>query len=331
MTALGSDGATLWSLRPGRRPASLRFIEQEAGCGKMMEAGQLAGLLFESVRARRLKEIRREKKKAERALAKVLVDRARFEQADIMQQRAELLKSQLYLLHKGDEEAVLQDYFSVQGGEVRLPLDPTLSPQDNMQRLFKKALKYRRGQDIALQREAALRETISKLEDDLEEARVLDFSHRALLFVSSVRIQKKGDRGEAGQLPYRTFPGNGWTIYAGKNDRGNETVTFKLAGGNDIWVHARNYPGSHVVVKPHKKGTLLPEEVYLKAAKLALFYSPVGKAGGREEVVLIEVKHVRKIHGGRAAQVTYGKGRTLMVTLEAGFRPGSLFQESQDT
>ena len=108
-------------------------------------------------------------------------------------------------------------------------------------------------------------------------------------------------------------------------------MTFKIAGGNDIWMHARNYPGSHVIVKPKcEKGAVLTDSVYQKAAKLALYYSSAGKASGREEVVLIEVTHVKKIPGEDPGRLRMGKRKTLMVTLENGFRPGSLFQENQD-
>ena len=329
MSLLDLKDKSLWSHRPGRPEAVLRSIAGD-NAGDMLDSLKLAALLFEAARRRHVQELRRQKKRAARALEKVLADKARFAQADELQQEAELLKSQLYLVQKGASEVALQNYFSPDGGEVRIKLEPSLSPQENMQRLFKRSLKYRRGQELVLQREAELRQAVSSLEEATAEIQTLEFEEREKLFRDLPVREKKRDQTSS-QLPYYTFPGDGWTIYVGKNDRGNEAVTFKLGRGNDIWVHARNYPGSHVVVKPHKKGDVPGEDVLQKAAKLALFYSSAGKAGGREEVVLIEVKHVKKIPGARPGQVTYGKGRTVMVTLESGFRPGSLFRESPGT
>ncbi|MBI2880024.1 MAG: NFACT family protein [Candidatus Tectomicrobia bacterium] len=121
---------------------------------------------------------------------------------------------------------------------------------------------------------------------------------------------------------YRCFQlDNGWEILVGKHDRGNDRLLRQVAGGEDVWLHAQGVPGSHVIIHHPERGKEVPLHVLEEAAKLAAHYSK-GKESAKVAVDYTAVKHLRRVKGGRAGQVTYSGQRTILVSPEppAGLR-----------
>ena len=102
--------------------------------------------------------------------------------------------------------------------------------------------------------------------------------------------------------PLHYISSDGYDIYVGKNNIQNEELTFKFATGNDWWFHAKNMPGSHVIVK--SKGTEVPDRVFEEAAALAAYYSK-GRDQEKVEIDYIEKKHVKKVNGAAPGFVIY--------------------------
>lgn len=335
LSLYAADGTQLWSAAPAR-PAA-RFTgpavvpETPSGDhGQAAAADAFAAALFAGERMRAAAALRQQCKKIDHTLALVREDLARFAGADALQAKAELLKGQLFKVGRGAARVELEDW-ARPGETVPLELDARLSPQQNLERLFHRAGKYRRGLGQAREREAQLvaeRESLAARLAALE-ALPPDDPQALVPFLPAERDKHIRAAQPAG-APWTIFPLGNFSVLLGKNSRGNEAVTFRLARGNDLWLHARNQPGAHVVIHARQRGAAVPEELVLRAAQLALWYSG-GRAGGRDEVAVIPVKLVRKVPGGKAGEVTYGRGRTVLVTLEEGFRPGALFPESRDT
>ena len=102
----------------------------------------------------------------------------------------------------------------------------------------------------------------------------------------------------------------------GKHDRGNDRLLRRVAGGGDIWLHAQGVPGSHVILHHPERGKEIPLRVLENAAKLAAYYSK-GKESSTVSVDYIAVKHLRRVKGGRAGQVTFTGQSTISVSPDA--------------
>jgi predicted ribosome quality control (RQC) complex YloA/Tae2 family protein len=101
---------------------------------------------------------------------------------------------------------------------------------------------------------------------------------------------------------------DGFTILVGKSSTDNEKVTFRAGGPNDLWLHARDYPGSHVIILTEKRH--VPDKVLYTAAALAAAGSGA-RNDNAPEIMVTERKWVRKLKGGKPGQVTVEKFRTI--------------------
>jgi predicted ribosome quality control (RQC) complex YloA/Tae2 family protein len=205
--------------------------------------------------------------------------------------------------------------------ERTIRLDPDATPVENAQRYF---LEYRRARD-ATRRVPALIEratlelahldemrTLVELADDPGRLRALRDELRSgnILAGPAPRPARGRPPGEDGARPLRVPLPNGFNALVGTSARGNERVTFDQAGQDDVWLHARQLPGAHVVVRTG--GRDLPPEVLRAAAELAAHFSR-GRESGRVPVDWTLRKHVRKIRGGPPGLVSYVNERTLDV------------------
>lgn len=288
---------------------------------QLTATGRQATVQFwEGLREQALRSQRRTIERLQRTIGKVEQDHDRFAGWETVQRQAELLKSQLWRIKRGMSAVELDDYFSEQPSPaVRVDLDRKLSPADNLERLFKRAAKYRRGLDKAEQRKEELQRQLAAAELELvslEKLQPGDWAQLAQRSDKETRRVRSKEPVEAGQRKlWRSWRCDGALILAGRNARGNEQVTFKEGRGNDLWFHCHNWPGSHVILKGERRGMEFSERQIRAAALLALYYSRAA-AHGREEVLYTSVKHVRKVPGGKPGQVTVAGGKRIVVDLQ---------------
>lgn len=238
-----------------------------------------------------------------------------------LQLQGQAILAMAWAIAPGQEELVCRrgDFTGESGpegdAELRVPLDPDLSPAENAQAVFRT---YRKRQSAGEQVPEHVAETDREL-TYLEQLRTdVDLAEdRPALEAVRLALQEAGYIVEDRRRPRTERPGplqiriaNGALILVGRNSAQNETVTFDLASPHDLWLHARGVPGAHVVLK--KAGSEVVEEDVQLAAALAAYYS-----AAREEsqalVDLTERRHVRRIPGGRSGMVTYRNERTLSV------------------
>lgn len=231
-----------------------------------------------------------------------------------LQQSGELILAYQYAIQRG--QTVLKAQYDFDQPELEIALDPQLTPLENAQRYFDKYQRAKRAQEGVPQLIEETRQQmayLTQLEHDLSLAANWNEIDEVTLSLH--------ERGwTAGQAPLRRRGGkpasplrlvyDGYVIWVGRNSRQNETVTFKNAKGDDLWLHARDVPGAHVVIR--NDGRRIGDDLIQRAAAVAAYYS----AKRQESRVIVDVtrcKYVKKIKGGGPGMVTYRNETTVTV------------------
>ncbi len=228
--------------------------------------------------------------------------------ADQVRSQAEWLLALASQVEPGQQvlEVTLED------AVLQIPLDATLTPVAQAERLFKRAAKLARAAHFIPQRRAQLRADLAFVDQlgyDLEQAAnqpeiaaVRAALVGAGLLPAGKRAQPADGSRPAG--PLRLTSPTGFEMLVGRNARQNEQVTFKLASGEDLWLHARGVPGAHVVVKTAGR---LPDAATVDlAAQLAAYHSGA-RGETRVDVIVTTRRHVHRAPGGRIGQVAVGE------------------------
>jgi len=250
--------------------------------------------------------------RTERTLPKVRAEASRQPEAEGHRQAGELVSRNLHLLTRGAREVRLTEYTAQGPVERVVPLDPALPPKAQAERHFHQYRRLLRGCEHAARRLVELTAEHEALTRELSRLEALG-EDELLGLASRGPAPKKA--GPSVASPYREYrSARGERIWVGKNAAGNDALTFEVASAQDLWLHARGVPGSHVVV-PLAKNTVLPQELLLDAAHLAVHHSDA-KAEPRAEVSYTSVKFVHRQKGGSPGQVTFTREKTLLVRLE---------------
>ena len=200
----------------------------------------------------------------------------------------ELLQTYGYEIKPGDKSITVLNYYDNQ--EVTIPLDENLSPVENANKYFNKYNKLKRTYEASLslvQESKATLDHLLSLQNSMEiatsEADLAEIKEEMVLagLVKAKPGRKTGVKAEKSkQLHY--ISSDGFHMYVGKNNLQNDRLTFKTAGPKDLWFHAKEMPGSHVIVKLEGAEDV-PDATYEEAARLAAYYSS-GKTSPKIEI-----------------------------------------------
>jgi predicted ribosome quality control (RQC) complex YloA/Tae2 family protein len=270
------------------------------------------------VRSQAMAEVRAALKKHERLVAALGRDRDKALAATEKKKLADLLLAHLHEIPRGASSVQLPDDFA-DGAPIVIALDPALSARDNAARFYKEHKRLSRALASIDARistaQAALGDAAARLER-LAHASDEELAHVAASRPAPPRGAAAPKRGRPDRPPpYREYrAATGATILVGRGADRNDELTFKVARGNDLWLHTRDVPGAHVIV-PLAAGRAVDAETLLDAATLAAHHS---NARGQEQVDVTYVlrKHVRKPPRARPGTVTLSGGKTLRVRLE---------------
>jgi predicted ribosome quality control (RQC) complex YloA/Tae2 family protein len=203
------------------------------------------------------------------------------------------------------------------GAPRPIKLDPKLTPVENAQayfRRYRKALRATEGLPTRIAATKADLDYLAQLSADLalaESRPEIDAVQDAL---SKAGWAPKGGKDSGGQVKGpRRFEIDGFPIYVGRNAGQNEAVTFKRAGPDDLWLHARGIPGTHVIIKCGQRD--VPEKVIQQAAQIAAYYSPA-RDEGQVAVDVTRRRYVKRVRGKHPGLVTYRNERTVQVKSE---------------
>ena len=226
----------------------------------------------------------------------------------------ELIHTYGYGVPEGAKSMQALNYYTNE--EVTIPLDPTLSAQENAKKYFDKYGKLKRTFEAVTTLLAETKAEVEHLES-VQTALDMALSEEDLVqikeeLVESGYIRRKGGgkKVKVTSKPYHYVSSDGFDIYVGKNNFQNDELTFQFATGNDWWFHAKGAPGSHVIVKTN--GQELPDRTFEEAGRLAAYYSK-NRGGDKVEIDYVQKKQVKKPGGAKPGFVVYYTNYSLMI------------------
>lgn len=221
----------------------------------------------------------------------------------------ELITAYGYSAKMGDKELVCENYYTNQ--EITIPLDPDISPMDNSKKYFAKYNKLKRTYEalteLTIESKSEL-DYLMSVQNSLEIADSLDdLAQIKAELIESGYVRGKRDNGKGKKQekskPLHYISSDGYHMLVGKNNFQNDELTFKVAAGDDMWFHAKNMPGSHVIVKTEGE-TELPDSTYEEAARLAAYYSG-GKGSPKVEIDYTLRRNLKKPPKAKPGFVIY--------------------------
>lgn len=258
-----------------------------------------------------------EKKKNENKLKKLKRTLEESQNAHKYQLYGELLTANIYAIKKGDKEATVINYYDEEGGEITIPLKTNKTPSENAQAYFTKYQKAKNAVEAVNEQIERTHEEIvyfDELIQQLSSASPKDLEEIREELVDGKYLRPKQKRNAKKKKPsaiqleaYESS--QGVPILVGKNNKQNEYLTTKAAARDDIWLHTKDIPGSHVVIR-HKAPD---EQTLLEAAQIAAYFSKA-KESSSVPVDYTKIRHVKKPNGAKPGFVTYDQQQTLFVT-----------------
>ena len=228
--------------------------------------------------------------------------------------RGELLKANLYALKDGQSMVELVNYYDEDQSTIEIKLDEHKTVTENMKIYFNKYNKYKRSEENAKEQLLlaqdelnylnSVADSVMRSEDPSDIAEI----RQELIVAGYIRFKSTKKKKESPSKPMRFKSTEGATIYVGKNNNQNDYLTTKFADGQDTWLHTKNYPGSHVIIK----GQTFTNETLLEAANLAAWFSKA-QAGTKVPVDYTLVRYVKKPSGSKPGMVIYTTNKTIYV------------------
>jgi len=247
-------------------------------------------------------------KRARRRMGSLVRELERAEDPAVLRSWANLLLTRLPTVPRGVQEASLEGF---DGSTTVVPLDPKLSPRENADALYDRAGRASRARDELPQRIAEAQERIDELNEALAALTRGETPDEAL--VGRIRnVVDSSPRGGGPALPYRLYlSSGGLDIWVGRGSSSNDALTFQHARPNDIWLHARDAAGAHVVLRWTRDGAP-PARDLEDAAVLAALHSKA-RHSGWVPVDWTLRKHVRKPRKAAAGAVIPSRVKTIFV------------------
>ena len=220
---------------------------------------------------------------------------------------ADILSASIHLVSKGMSRIELPDW---DGNIMAISLDPALSPNENLEKLYQRYRKDKKTYQMALEEAEETRKVIR----DTEE------KYNALIEEGNMqKISRENAKEDRSRIQQDTRPGirvnvSGWDIIIGRSAKENDEILRRDAKGMDIWMHTRDYSGAYVIIKA-KRDKTVPLPVLLDAASLAIHYSKA-KKNGKADLYYTYVKFLRRAKDGPKGLVIPTQEKNLSAALD---------------
>lgn len=239
------------------------------------------------------------------------------EKADKYQIRGELITANLYAIRRGQKQVDVINYYTEDNETMLIELDPQKSPSENAQSYFSKYQKAKKSVAVVKEQiEKANEEVIyfETLFQQIESASPRDLQEIREELTEEGYLRARGKKGTKKNKPQKPvieqyMATDGTEILVGKNNKQNEFLTNRLAARDDVWLHTKDIPGSHVVIRSKTPS----EETILEAANLAAYFSKA-KSSSSVPVDFTLIRHVKKPSGAKPGYVIYDNQQTVYVT-----------------
>jgi len=254
-----------------------------------------------------------------RLLAALRDEGRESEQSAAVRREAEILAAYRSRIAPGAAEAVLPNLYGED--QVRIALDPALGVQEQIRRRFRLAAKLERKRDALERRIRILEKEAAELEGEILAAEAERDFDQAVSRIDRAKERRRIEteagrptRARAQKKELRRFDLDPmWYVLVGRNDRENDEITFRIAGPEDVWMHAQHTPGSHVVLRSREGTRSNPSRFALEAAaSIAAHYSKSRRAG-LVPVIYTKRKYVRKFKGAKPGQVLCEREKTIFA------------------
>ncbi|GGJ86469.1 hypothetical protein GCM10007063_06240 [Lentibacillus kapialis] len=262
--------------------------------------------------------IKNERDKNTRKLKKHEKTLKKAENAVIYQRLGELLTANMHQVKSGDAEVTVIDYYDPDQNNMTIELNPNKTPSENAQSFFKTYQKLKTSKEKVQQEiKKAKSETIylEQLLQQINAAREADIAEirDELREEGYLKKQKQGKNKKKipKPSPEKFMASDGTVILVGKNNKQNDYLTMRLAHRDETWLHTKDIPGSHVIIRSREPS----DNTLLEAAQLAAYFSRSHQSSS-VPVDYTKVRHVRKPNGAKPGYVTYDRQKTVFVTPE---------------
>ncbi|MBW9144203.1 NFACT family protein [Clostridium sp. CM027] len=231
----------------------------------------------------------------------------------------ELLTANIHSLKKGDKVANLLNYYSEDGEYIKIKLDENKTPSQNVQYYYKKYNKFKIAEEMGLIQMTLTENELKYLHSvltnilNVENYNGIEDIKNELIETDYITLKKhsKGKNKKAKPTkPMHFISSEGIDIYVGRNNIQNDFLTLKLANKNDMWLHTKDIPGSHVIIKNIGD---IPETTLLEAGNLSAFYSK-SQNSSSVPVDYTQVRNVKKPSGSKPGMVIYSTNKTMYIT-----------------
>jgi predicted ribosome quality control (RQC) complex YloA/Tae2 family protein len=269
---------------------------------------------YAGLRQQAAAQLARTRRRVERQLAAAAGDEPDADAATKLRTEAEWLLALHSQLTPG------QTLLEVDLGEsepLRIALDPALSAVEQAQRRFKRASKLARAAEFVPARLAQLSADLAFLDQLATDLTLAENQPQIATVISELQasglLPQRPGRNKVtrpAQELLRLYTINGVEIIVGRNARQNDHITFGVANASDLWLHARDVPGAHVVIR--SGGQPVDKETLQAAAQLAAYYSQ-RRGDGAVAVAVTPRRFVTRVPGGRPGQVHVRQEETIVV------------------
>lgn len=239
----------------------------------------------------------------------------------------ELIKANLPSIKRGDTEITTINYYSPLQENITIPLNDKLTPLENARLYFKKYRKTKGSFQIIFEQLKNHKLKLAQLiepqklyeqeSDSLPNLLKIYNNLTKLGWAKKITAPLKRPKKEKNKLvPVKYISKDGWEIWVGKNNLQNDFLTFKLASGNDTWLHAKNIQGSHIIIKNKGSKQSLPLDTLIQAANLAAYFSKAKK----DNKVLVDYtlkKHLKKPKNAKPGMVIYSQEKSLWIKIDS--------------
>ena len=281
------------------------FYHTKANRDRVQQQG---GQLLHVIR----KNLQRNKKK----LKKLSNELKATENADEYRIKGEVLTTYLYQIKRGMTKIALPNFYD-NNKEITISLSNQLSPSQNAQKYFKKYQKLKNAVTFVNEQIELTKKEVAYLEEiqtQIELATPADLNDIKTELQQEGYIKKKQQKSKHSSRvkinkPESFIASDGTEILVGKNNLQNEKLTLHTAKKTDIWLHAKNIPGSHVIIKSNNPS----DETLFEAAMLAAYFSKF-RSSANVPIDYVQVKNIRKPNGSKPGFVIYEGQKTLTVT-----------------
>jgi len=291
ITAQNEDFTTQNAIEAANKYAELHY--------RYYQLGKQKQLIISNIR-KNIKQSENYIKKTEQKLKEVTRQRDPAEIANI-------LMANLHEIRQGQKQATLLDFYS--NNEINIKLNPTLTPQKNAENYYRKSKNKQIELDKLQENITHKKQQLTQQQEELEKIKNIDNWKELKRYV-----QTEKPVNESSNLPYHKHHIEGFEVLVGKNAKANDQL-LKIANKDDMWLHARDVAGSHVVIR-NRPGQNFPDPIIEQAASIAAWYSK-RKTDSLCPVIYTPRKFVRKVKGSAAGQVHVDREQVVMVEPKA--------------